>query len=106
MNILDKREYYTFLFDFYGSLLTEKQRKYFTDYYFNDLSLAEIANYYGISRNAVYDQLKKTYKNLESMEDKLKLYYKYRKRNILYKQYQNIKNCNIDEFIKKLKELE
>ncbi|MCK9536439.1 MAG: hypothetical protein M0R05_02425 [Bacilli bacterium] len=106
MDILEKREYYTYLFDFYENLLTVKQRQYFCDYYFNDLSLAEIANCYGISRNAVYDQLNKTYKNLKNFEEKLKLYYKYQERNKLYIYYRNLSNPKLDEFIKKLKDLE
>ena len=40
--------YYTELFDFYGTLLTEKQQNYFKDYYFNNLSLSEIAENYEI----------------------------------------------------------
>ena len=50
--------YYNNLYDFYGNLLTEKQRQYFEDYYFNNLSLQEIAENYNISRNAVYNSLK------------------------------------------------
>ena len=55
MDILAKKEYYINLFDFYGDLLTEKQRQYFKDYYFDDASLAEIATVYGVSRNAIFD---------------------------------------------------
>ncbi|MGB4181564.1 MAG: sigma factor-like helix-turn-helix DNA-binding protein [Bacilli bacterium] len=106
MDILEKREYYSRLFDFYENLLTEKQRQYFSDYYFRDLSLAEIAGCYGVSRNAVYDQLNKTYKNLEKMERKLKLFVKYQERAKLYEQYQNTDNPELRDFIGKLRELE
>ena len=61
MDILDKKNKYNQLFDFYGCLLTEKQQEYFTSYYFDDMSLAEIADEHNISRNAVHDQLKKIY---------------------------------------------
>ena len=43
---------------FYKELFTDKQQMYFEDYYMNDLSLSEIAENYGISRNAVHNQLK------------------------------------------------
>ena len=61
MDILDNKNKYNQLFDFYGCLLTEKQQEYFTSYYFDDMSLAEIADEHNISRNAVHDQLKKIY---------------------------------------------
>ena len=59
MDILEKKNKYNHLFDYYGCLLTEKQQEYFTSYYFDDMSLAEIADIYNVSRNAVHDQLKK-----------------------------------------------
>ena len=48
----------TMLFDFYGELLTEKQREYFDLHYNEDLSLAEIAALTGISRQGVWDTLR------------------------------------------------
>ena len=48
---------YNELYDLYGALLTEKQRKYFEDYYFNNLSFSEMANDYEVSRNAVFKQV-------------------------------------------------
>ncbi len=61
------------LFDFYGELLTQRQKDYFIDYYFNDYSLHEISENYGVSRNAVYDQIKKTVQKLYDYEKKLEL---------------------------------
>lgn len=46
------------IYIYYKELFTEKQQMYFDDYYMNDLSLSEIAENYGISRNAVHNQLK------------------------------------------------
>lgn len=106
MDILTKKEYYTNLFDFYCDLLTEKQQQYFKDYYFADSSLAEIANLYGVSRNAVFDQLKKVYLILEDYENKLGLYHKYQQYNLLYDQYKDSKNTEVNELIKKMKSLE
>ncbi len=65
--------YYTMLYDIYGSLLTEKQRDYFEEYYFKNLSLSELADKYNISRNAIHKQLKETIKRLENYEDNLRL---------------------------------
>ena len=49
----------TMLFDFYGELLTEKQREYFDLHYNEDLSLAEIAALTGISRQGVWDIIRR-----------------------------------------------
>lgn len=47
------------LYDYYGELLSDSQKEYFMDYYFNNLSLGEIADNLKISRNAVHKQIKK-----------------------------------------------
>lgn len=65
--------YYTILYDIYGNLLTDKQKEYFEAYYFNNLSLSELASIYNISRNAIHKQLKETIKRLENYEDNLRL---------------------------------
>ncbi len=70
---LIKREYYIELFDTYKELLTKKQQEYFILYYFEDLSLKEIAENKNVSRNAVFDQIKKAINNLEEYEEKLKV---------------------------------
>ena len=54
---MDELVYYNDLYDLYKNLLTDKQREYFEDYYFNNLSLSEISENYDISRNAVSKQL-------------------------------------------------
>lgn len=62
------------LFDLYGDLFTDKQKKYFEEYYFDDLSLSEIADNYCVSRNAAYKQIKEVEKKLLEYENKLKMY--------------------------------
>ena len=73
---LEKREKLIELYDLYSNLLTDKQRSYFENYYFDDLSISEIAINYNISRNGVYDQLKRVENSLIDYEEKLKLAYK------------------------------
>lgn len=57
------------LLDYYGSLLTEKQKTYFDLYYNQDLSLAEIAEQEGISRQGVHDAICRTEAILRGMEE-------------------------------------
>ncbi|WP_261806864.1 putative DNA-binding protein [Lapidilactobacillus luobeiensis] len=61
------------LFDFYRPLLTKKQATYLELYYAQDYSLGEIATQFSVSRQAVYDNLKRTAKILLGYEDKLHL---------------------------------
>jgi predicted DNA-binding protein YlxM (UPF0122 family) len=60
----------TMLFDFFGELLTEKQREYYDLYYNEDLSLSEIAESVGISKQGVYDIVKRAEKTLIDTETK------------------------------------
>lgn len=65
------------LFEFYAALLTDKQMNYIELYYADDYSLAEIAEEYSVSRQAVYDNIKRTEKLLEAYEMKLHMYSDY-----------------------------
>ena len=65
------------LFDFYGETLTEKQRELFDLYYNEDLSLAEIAEHAGITRQGVRDSVKRAEHALHEMEQKLGLVARY-----------------------------
>jgi len=60
----------TMLFDFYGELLTDRQKEFFDLYYNEDLSLAEIAENYGISRQGVRDVIVRAEGIMTEMEDK------------------------------------
>ena len=56
-----------YLYDFYGELLNEHQRRIYEDFIFNDLSLGEIASCEGISRQGVHDLIKRCNKLLEKL---------------------------------------
>ena len=66
-----------YLYDFYGELLNEHQRRIYEDFVLNDLSLGEIAQEEGISRQGVSDLLKRFTKKLSDYERKLHLVEKF-----------------------------
>ncbi|MHC9532583.1 putative DNA-binding protein [Dellaglioa sp. BT-FLS60] len=78
---IDKTNRVNALFEFYESLLTKKQAEYMAMYYGDDFSLGEIADNFDVSRQAVYDNIKRTEKILEDYEAKLNLYHNFIKRN-------------------------
>ncbi len=61
------------LYDFYGELLTQHQQKIYEDAVYNDLSISEIAEMQGISRQGVHDLIKRCNRILEEYESKLHL---------------------------------
>jgi predicted DNA-binding protein YlxM (UPF0122 family) len=65
------------LFDFYGELLTTHQQSIYQDAVFEDMSLSEIAENYGISRQGVHDLLKRCDRTMQEYEDKLHLISKF-----------------------------
>ena len=67
------------LYDFYGELLTEHQKKIYEDVVYNDLSLAEIAKESGISRQGVHDLVRRCSRILQDYEDKLHLVQRFMK---------------------------
>ena len=78
---LDEIVQLSILYDFYGELLTDHKKQIFEDYVLNDLSLGEIAALKGISRQGVYDIVKRCSQELRDYEDKLGL----------VKKFQNVK---------------
>ena len=68
---MEKNVEISILCQLYGKLLSEKQLEFIDDYYDNDLSLSEIAENHGITRQAVRDMLKKGEKKLFEYEEKL-----------------------------------
>ena len=73
---MNDREYIIILYDYYKDLFNMKQQEYFEEYYFNNLSLSEISENMGISRNAIHKSIKLIEDKLMFYEDKLKLYNK------------------------------
>ncbi|MCX4269505.1 MAG: DNA-binding protein [Lachnospiraceae bacterium] len=67
----------TFLYDFYGELLTEHQKGIYEEVVLNDFSLSEVAQEHGISRQSVYDMIKRCDKILTGYEEKLHLVEKF-----------------------------
>lgn len=74
---LDEIVQLSILYDFYGELLNDHKKQIFEDYILNDLSLSEIASEKNISRQGVYDVVKRCSQELKSYEDKLTLVYKF-----------------------------
>ena len=67
---MDNTIMHTMLFDFYGDLLTDKQREYYDLHFNSDLSLQEIAEQSGVSRQAVWDIIRRAEQSLVEIEDK------------------------------------
>ena len=79
---LERRLLLNQFYDHYKPLLTEKQREVYEMHEFSDLSLSEIAEHYGKSRQAVYDLLFRTRSKLEMLENKLGLARREEKENV------------------------
>lgn len=81
---LEKTTQMNLLVEFYGCLLTEKQLEYMELYYGDDYSLGEIAEEFDVSRQAVYDNIRRSAKLLENYEEKLHLVADFYKRQERY----------------------
>ncbi|MCS5080131.1 putative DNA-binding protein [Staphylococcus aureus] len=96
-----------YLFDFYQSLLTNKQRNYLELFYLEDYSLSEIADTFNVSRQAVYDNIRRTGDLVEDYEKKLELYQKFEQRREIYDEMkQHLSNPEqIQRYIQQLEDL-
>lgn len=107
--MLEKTTRINLLYDFYGPLLTKKQQNFIELYFQHNLSLGEIAEEYGISRQAVYDLIKRSVKSLENFECKLQLCSRHmeqkEKYNKILKMLGNTDNMEIIELKKMVSEL-
>lgn len=84
---------YAMLLDFYGDLLTEKQRDIMQLYYYEDLSLSEIAENENISRQGVHDAIKHAEQYLDDFEEKMGLF---RKTKLFREIITSIRNCTAE----------
>ena len=95
------------LYDFYSELLSQKQKQYLNDYFFNDLSLTEIAENYEISKQAVSNNIKRTIIELEQFEEKLNLIKLNNERLFLLNEIRKLTdNEEILDYIEQLSKLE
>ena len=88
---MTKRDELIILYDYYGELLSDDNRKYFEDYYFDNLSLGEIAENNSVIRNAVHKRIKTSEDKLLFYEEKLGIYAKDKKVSKLLKETGNEK---------------
>ncbi|GGI41753.1 putative DNA-binding protein [Mammaliicoccus stepanovicii] len=95
-NELIKTMRMNYLFDFYQGLLTDKQRNYLELYYLQDYALSEIAETYHVSRQAVYDNIKRTDELLEEYETKLQLFNKFKERQLIIDKIKKLSGDNQD----------
>jgi len=99
--MLEKTTRMNYLFDFYQDLLTPKQQNYMSLYYLDDFSLGEIAEQFEVSRQAVYDNIKRTEAMLEEYEDKLHLYEKFLMRQNMFKKLSSLLEKHINKEVNK-----
>lgn len=97
--MLEEGIYLNSLYDYYSELLTAKQKLYFEEYYFHNLTLTEISENYNVSRNAVHKNIKETTLKLLEYEEKLKLYEKACKMKEIIKDLDNNIKEQIEEWI-------
>lgn len=81
------------LFDFYGDMLTERQREFYDLYYNEDLSLSEIAENYSISRQGVRDVIVRAEATLTELEDKTGII---RRFHVMQDQLKNVQRAVTD----------
>ncbi|HUM83148.1 MAG TPA: DNA-binding protein [Lachnospiraceae bacterium] len=98
---MDKLYEQTLLYDFYGELLTEHQKKIFQEVIFDDCSLGEVAKEHGISRQGVHDMIKRSSLILEEYEEKLGLVRKFLD---IKEKVNRIKELADDEQVRRLSE--
>ena len=100
--IMDKLEdflRYSVLFFYYGELFSKKQKQYLELYLEENSSFTEIAEKYGVTRQAVFDNIKRGFKQLEEYESKLKIFEREKE---LKKRLENLKSNFTKENLEKI----
>lgn len=94
------------LYDFYGELLTEHQRSIYEDAVYNDMSLGEIAEQNGISRQGVHDLIKRCDKSLQEYEAKLHLVERFARAKSKIREIEALtENTSNEDCMKRIREL-
>jgi len=107
MDILQQKLEVQALYDTYQALLTDKQKNYIEQYYFDDLSISEISENEQVSRNAVHDLVKRTVEKLYDYEQKLGLYDKSKQRDIIMNQIETTNNNeSVSTLLEQLRKVE
>ena len=95
---MDKIVEQTLLYDFYGELLTTNQKKIYELYFLDDLSLSEISEQEGVSRQGIHDTLKRCKKSLDNYENKLHLVKKFEENKKRVSNIYNITSEVLDKY--------
>ena len=106
MIMIEKKQHYNKLLQFYINLLTDKQADIMTLYYKEDYSLSEIAVLKNTTRNAIYDMIYRSQKMLDYYEVKLKLVSNYDKRVIIYGKLLEVNDLKVIELVKECIDIE
>jgi len=93
------------LYDFYGELLTEHQKNIYEDAVYSDLSLSELSEEYGITRQGIHDLIKRCDKLLTTYENKLHLVEKFEKTKLLTNRIKELTESDEEDVIRKIREI-
>lgn len=103
--MLNNREHYILLLDYYGELLTNHQIEILNEYLNEDLSMNEIADNYKISKSAVQDLIKRSFNQLEDYDKAVQMIKKDEKLDLILDEMEKENNPVLDKYIKKIKKI-
>ena len=104
--MLSKTEHMNDLLDWYNELLTKKQKECMVLYYYDDLSLAEIAENLNITRSAVFDALKRAEVLLLDYESKIGCVKQYKRRKVVYEKLRMLDNEDVMKYVCELEKID